>query len=127
LGLDSSDPIPTGISLENAYSKIRAWYVSNSSEHSNPHAQTALPLINALPPANEPTDLEIRAVLAEVVMGKLEWAYHESDGQYKMGAYAHAALDLAGHDFRFTGVEKEALRQSNSPLLPHLSEHILRD
>jgi hypothetical protein len=31
--------------------------------------------------------------LRRVIYRDLEWAYHESDGKYKMGDYAHAAFE----------------------------------
>lgn len=127
MGLDSTDPRPSGISLQDAYEKIRSWYQANASRHTNPHAQAALPFIVALPTADQLTDLEMRTVLTEVVMGKLEWAYHESDGQFKMAAYAHAALDAAGLHFALSPDEKKAIKESTSILLPHFSEHVLRD
>lgn len=125
MGLPNDDPVPTEITLRDAYSKIREWYQGHAGRDSNPHAEASLPLIDALPAADQLSELEIRAVLAEVIMGKLEWGYHQSDGEYKMAAYAHSALDSAGYDFRLTGEEVKGLRESNSSLVPLLSEHIL--
>ena len=126
MGLDSNDPKPTGISLRDAYEKIRSWYQTNAPGNENPHAQRAVPFIHALPPGNQLSDLEIRTVLSEVILGQLEWGYHQSDGQYKMAAYAHAALDAAGLDFALSDDEKKTIKNSDSTLLPHF-EHILRD
>jgi hypothetical protein len=127
MGLDTNDPKPTGIALRDAYDKIRSWYQSNAHTKDSPHAQPANQFIQALPPANQLSDLEIRTVLSEVILGQLEWGYHESDGQYKMAAYAHAALDAAGLHFVLSDNEKKAIKSSNSTLLPHFSEHILRE
>lgn len=61
-------------------------------------------------------------MLAEVIAGKLEWAYHQSDGLYKMGAYAHAALEQANLPLFLSSEEKAALKASK--LYPHLSPHL---
>jgi hypothetical protein len=34
--------------------------------------------------------------LRRVLSRDLEWAYHESDGRFKMAAYAHAAFETVG-------------------------------
>jgi hypothetical protein len=75
-------------------------------------------LIKALPPASALTDLEIRAVLREVVSGNLEWAYHDTDGQCKMSAYAHGALEAAGLNCSLSESEEQELK--GSKLWPHL-------
>ena len=36
--------------------------------------------------------------LRRVLSRDLEWAYHESDGAYKMAAYAFAGLETAGEE-----------------------------
>lgn len=126
MGLDQNDPKPLGIALRDAYEKIRAWHQARIHSEVNPHAQRAAPFIRALGPGDQLSDLEIRTVLSEVILGQLEWAYHESDGEYKMAAYAHAALDAAGLHFTLNDGEKQALKESHSTLLPYFSEHILR-
>lgn len=127
MGLNTTDAKPTGIALRDAYEKIRSWYQTNAPAKDSTHAQAAIQFIEALPPANQLSDLEIRTVLSEVILGQLEWAYHESDGQFKMAAYAHAALDAAGLHFVLSDDEKKAIKASNSTLLPHFSQHILRE
>lgn len=126
MGLDPDDPKPVGITLRDAYEKIRTWYQARVHGEDNPHAQRAAPFIDALPPEDKLTDLEIRTVLSEVILGQLEWAYDESDGEYKMAAYAHAALDAAGLHFTLRDGEKQAIKESQSTLLPYFSKHILR-
>lgn len=58
--------------------------------------QHSVALIDRLHEGSDLTQLELRAVLGEVIYGYLEWAYHENDGDFKMAAYAHAALEQAG-------------------------------
>ena len=53
-------------------------------------------LINHLPNINSISDIEIRVILAEIICGNLEWAYHENDGEFKMAAYAHQSLERYG-------------------------------
>jgi len=75
-------------------------------------------LIRARPPASQLSDLEQRAVLGEVIYGNLEWAYHETDGQYKMAAYAHGALEAAGLSWSIG--ESEGQKLADSGLWPYL-------
>lgn len=136
MGLDSSDLRPTGIALRAAYDAIRAWLQANASHLAShpphdayrdfrPHIEASLPLIEALPPSASLSDIEIRAILLEVIMGKLEWAYHQSDGKFKIAAYAHAALDHAGLSFILTDQEKRALQATGSQLLPLMSRQVV--
>lgn len=140
MGLDPKDPKPTQITIREAYTKIRQWYRNNVPKFLNQpaqeieiagfkivrdfstHAKACLDLVDNLPEQHELSDLEIRAVLAEVIAGKLEWAYHQSDGDYKMAAYAHAALEQAGLPMFLSEAEKGELR--NSRIYPFLSPHL---
>jgi len=125
MGLAPNDPKPAQITIPEAYSKIRAWYQANTARFvGSPPAEASLDLVQNLPDEKELSDLEIRAVLAEVIAGKLEWAYHQSDGAYKMGAYAHAALEQAGLPLFLSETEKPQLKSSQ--LYFYLSPH-LRD
>ena len=124
MGLHRDDPRPSGISLGKAYSAIRDWYQSaihliEARQDDYGHGSAAL--IRALPPASHLSALELRAVFAEVICGYLEWAYHLRDGQFKMGAYAHAALDAAGTSYNLTQEEQAALITSR--LWPFLFIH----
>jgi hypothetical protein len=114
MGLDPKDPKPTQITIREAYTKIRQWYRVNVPKFLDrpakeietgefkivrdfsASAKACFDLVDNLPDQSELSDIEIRAVLVEVISGKLEWAYHQSDGDYKMAAYAHAALEQAG-------------------------------
>jgi hypothetical protein len=123
VGLSSTDPKPTEITLEDAYERIREWYTANvpllkERMKGRPYPKESEELMCALPASGSLTGLEIRAVLGEVIYGYLEWAYHESDGRFKMAAYAHAALEQAGLEIGLSTREKEQIR--SSALWPYL-------
>lgn len=122
MGLDLSDPKPEGISLQNAYIAIRDWYQSNVQQvvsKTDEYSQRSASLIKSLPAVNSISELEIRAVLGEVIYGSLEWAYHKSNGQYKMAAYAYGALEAAGLKYSISDDERKKLKTSK--LWPFLS------
>jgi hypothetical protein len=79
MGLDSQDKKPQGMLLIQAYDNIGQWYLENLPllpkewGHQPELAKKSEALIKALPPASKLTELEIRAVLAEVISGCLEW------------------------------------------------------
>jgi hypothetical protein len=130
MGLDPKDPKPTQITIREAYTKIRQWYRVNVPKFLDrpakeietgefkivrdfsASAKACFDLVDNLPDQSELSDIEIRAVLVEVISGKLEWAYHQSDGDYKMAAYAHAALEQAGIPTFLSEAEKRELRGS---------------
>jgi hypothetical protein len=145
MGLDLTDTVPNDLTLSQAYESIRRWYsqsirllwkqkeisdedvramvllgvydrIRATGEESRTKSEA---LILALAPADQLSELEIRAVLGEVIYGNLEWAYHQSDGQYKMAAYAKGALATAGLDWRLTEEERQQLEASK--LWPFLS------
>lgn len=121
MGLLQTDQKPRGISLDDAYSAIRAWYIANVSKalaRNDEYGRRSAALIRALPPS-APGNLETRAVLGEVIYGNLEWRYHESDGRYKMAAYAHSALETGGHPTGLSDDERQQLQ--SSPLARHFS------
>jgi len=130
MGLDPKDPKSTQITIREAYTKIRQWYRVNVPKFLDrpakeietgefkivrdfsASAKACFDLVDNLPDQSELSDIEIRAVLVEVISGKLEWAYHQSDGDYKMAAYAHAALEQAGLPTFLSEAEKRELRGS---------------
>jgi hypothetical protein len=119
MALYKTDSKPAAISLSDAYTAIRDWYQNHpdparySERHCPPdYARSSARLIKALPPAEGLADVEKIAVLCEVVRGHLEWAYDQSDGRYKMAAYAHAALEALGHSYNLAPAEIELLHQS---------------
>ena len=120
MGLGADDAIPNQISLRNAYSAVRDWYrthVAEVPDWDTAEAARSVLLIKALPESSGLSDLEMRAVLAEVLAGRMEWAYHRSDGAYKMAAYAEA---LADDDGRLV-VEGELAELRRSALAPYLA------
>ena len=127
MGLLSSDRVPAGISVADAYSAIRVWYQNNVARvdaYADDYGRRSSALVRALPATSTLSDVELRAVLREVLGGYLEWGYHESDGKYKMAAYAHAALEMSGIDPSLTPQEIEHLKTSD--LWCHISPHFER-
>jgi hypothetical protein len=121
MALNADDARPIGIDLGSAYSAIRKWYQANMQlveARSDEYARGSAALIRALPPSDELSTLEFRAVFAEVISGYLEWGYHRSDEHFKMGAYAHAALDAAGLSHNLS--EPERVQLGTSRLWPFL-------
>jgi hypothetical protein len=103
MGLNSDDPMPEGITFNDAYAAIRTWYQANvdryaADEHAGAYAAAAKQYVNTLPPATSASEDEMRDCLRRVIAADLEWGYHCSDGSYKMAAYAHAAFEAAGED-----------------------------
>jgi len=124
MGLAPSDPKPAKITIREAYERIRGWYQTNISHVSDidSRAKACLELVERLPEEGNLSDIEIRAVLLEVIAGKLEWAYHLSDGSYKMAAYATAALEQDGIPIFLSEEEQQKLK--NSLLYKYLSLHL---
>lgn len=96
MALDLEDQRPTGLSPQERYTRIRTWYQANVSRFAtqpgdrSKHAKLSAGYVRNLPPPDSASLAQIEAVFKEVQAGRLEWAYHESDGQYKMAAYAGA-------------------------------------
>lgn len=124
MGLSPSDAKPENISIADAYSAIRLWYqnhVTDVERRGDDYGRRSAKLIRNLPPVSQLSDLEQRAVFREVIARLLEWGYHESDGRFKMGAYAHAALETAGWGWRpLSAQENEQLKMSQ--LWPYLGD-----
>ena len=79
--------------------------------------------MNALPSYSSATNLEVRAILVEIRLGLLEWAYHETDGKYKMMGYAYAVLrELGETDFNLSEDERRELRSSR--IWPYLTRRV---
>ena len=115
MGLFPSDPLPQDISVTEAYTEIRNWCRRHASKP--PHLcadywAKSVRLIQSLPPADQLSELEQLAVLKEVFWGLLEWAYHESNGRFKMAAYAQAAYDTIGKN-RFGRLTETELAELN--------------
>ena len=128
MGLSPSDAKPENISIADAYSAIRTWYqnhVSDVVRRDDDYGRRSAQLIRHLLPASQLSDLEQRAVLREVVCALLQWGYDESDGKFKMGAYADAALETAGRPYYLSTQEREQLKTSR--LSPYLSPDSIRE
>ena len=95
------EKVPTGLQLEDYYSKIVQWHHANKNRihekmkpPETPYVRFYFELVNALlsPPSAKPED--IAYVSNEVMTGLMEWAYHESDSQgVKTAAYAQYILN----------------------------------
>jgi len=109
MGLNEHDKIPNYRTPDMAYSMIRKWLKEKlKNSQSIPNIDPAF--ILDIPPVSRATTLEKRAIFVEVISGNLEWAYHESDGDNKMSAYANAGL--RGYNFGFSQDEIELLKKS---------------
>jgi pyruvate/oxaloacetate carboxyltransferase len=129
MSLDPEDPIPSGISPRKAYSAIIKYLKSNRDSflpENNPPRNlmgdiipgASLPefavegmlktvaLIDRLPEERVLREVDIKAVLGAVTSGKLEVAYHRSDGDFKMAAYAQAAMQLLTGE-KYSSLSKE--------------------
>ena len=77
-----------------------------------PYCKISENLIKNFPKASKATSLEMKAVLCEIFCGNLEWGYHESDGEYKMAAYAVASIDPPKQFVLLDDAEKNSLTSS---------------
>jgi hypothetical protein len=131
-------PNPADMSPEDAYTAIREWYQGHTEllekwrgerrewystnlpdfppDMIIDSGETSKHLIEALPPAGRISELEMTAVFREVICGRLEWAFQETDNKYEMGQYARAAL--RNHGLEFSDEELATLR--TSALWPYL-------
>ncbi len=111
------DRIPNKMPLQKVYSVIQNWLQANI-ELVKRYESEYMPLVEALRPADEMRDIEMRAILGEVMWGNLEWAKDASDGQYTLRAYVWAAEKSSSDLLHLSEDEKSELRQSH--LWPHL-------
>ena len=114
MGLSNDDRIPCNISLNDAYTRIKEWYqnnidIANYTKLDSEYRNSSIKLIKNLPELNIISELEMRAILSEIICGKLERGYHKDDGTYKMGAYAHGALESNNLSWQLTEIEKKEL------------------
>ncbi len=109
--------------LRTAYGRIYDWFRRNVSsleeQEESDYKTSSLNLVQHLPPPDQATDLEMRAVLAEVVGGLFECGYSGSDGHHKMFEYAHAATSHYPSKYSLRPEDIEDLRSSH--LWPYLS------
>ena len=118
---DKPDRPHETIGLRDAYEAIRRWYTENVHmlDESDGYARRSAGLIRAMRPASDVSDIEIRAVLGEVIYGNLEWGYTRSDGTRTMADYAKAALSQAGLTYGLSVEDLQSLQASS--LWEHLS------
>jgi len=101
MGLSKDDARPVGMAPRDAYAAIRAWYRANidrlaADPDRGAIAKAAMDYIASMPAPDSATPDQLADACRRVISGNLEFAYHDSDGRYKMAAYAFAALDAAG-------------------------------
>lgn len=130
MSLLPDDPIPTGISPQKAYKAIRDYLQANrqsflpennpprnfmgniipGATHSEQEIQSfneIVGLIDFLPAPDQLRDVDFKAVFKAVTTGRLETAYHRSDGKYKMAAYALEAMKtMTGDHYSSLTVEE---------------------
>ncbi len=93
MALNDEDVRPTELSERERYKKIWTWYRANASRLANrtdDYAKRSADYIRQLPAPDSASAAQIADTFNQVQTGLLEWAYHDSDGQYKMAAYAGA-------------------------------------
>ncbi|HUR32527.1 MAG TPA: hypothetical protein VM032_01950 [Vicinamibacterales bacterium] len=98
MALNEDDPIPHGITSREAYRAIHRWYAANLSQldRNDPYSQRSARYIQLMPKAASASADEMSDAFNQVLTGLLEWAYHQSDGSYKMAAYALAGQAAIG-------------------------------
>lgn len=114
MGLNHDDKIPPVTALE-AYVQIVAWYRSIAAFQRLQRFDDPAPnkaLINALPAPDIVSRVELKAIFREVISGKMEFGYHEHDGQFKMAAYAFAGLKEFDNTYILNDADRRELRRS---------------
>ena len=93
MALNPADARPTGLSERERYNKIWTWYRANASRlasRTDDYAKRSSDCIRELSAPDSASAAQIADTFKHVQTGLLEWGYHESDGHYKMAAYAGA-------------------------------------
>jgi hypothetical protein len=93
MALNPGDVRPTGLSERERYQRIFTWYKANATKlagRNDDYAKRSSDYIRQLADPASASPAQIADTFKHVQTGLLEWAYHESDGQYKMAAYAGA-------------------------------------
>jgi tetratricopeptide (TPR) repeat protein len=100
--------------LLDAYTSVRLWYQANIhrlDERNDEYSDMSRRLILALPDPTAATQLEMRAVMAQVISGGLEWAYAQSDGRSTMSEYAKKSVEPFG-GYSLSDDDRSALQTS---------------
>jgi hypothetical protein len=111
MGLLPEDRIPNAMTPRQALAKIYRLLDANM-EMIRRYVEDVAPSVQVMEHADKMTDLEVRALLGEVIYGRLEYFYHVSDGQYKMAAYVEAAMKSDDELLSFTDEERVELKGS---------------
>jgi len=93
MALNPDDLRPTDLSERERYGRIWTWYRANASRltgRTDDYAKRSADYIQQMPAPDSASAEQIAEVFRHVRTNLLEWAYHESDGHYKMAAYAGA-------------------------------------
>jgi len=101
MGLDSNDSLPKGMDAREAYRKVFHWFKAHKvprkyftrTDETDDYGKKSQKYIDNLPEPEKVTNEQILEVMEEILTSRLEWAYHKSDGKYKMAAYAHVVMD----------------------------------
>jgi hypothetical protein len=114
------------ITIREGFEYIRSWFILHKQDLKNRNLSSAyieksLRLIELIEGNQKLNELEMKAILVEVLSGNLEWAYGESDGKYTMADYAHAALKTLFNGWDFSDKEKSKLQKSS--LANYLSQN----
>ena len=129
MGLDSGADAASDL-IRATYSQLRNWYQANAQtllDSAPPASRRAesivksLPVIDALPPESDLTDLEIRVVFFEVVYGVLAWSYWDKIGDRSVYELVASTLQQAGYPRDIGDANKKAFRESDSKLRPLFS------
>ena len=95
MGLDRDDSRPVSLDERERYRRVWTWYKANASRlairnFTDDYAKKSRDYIGQLAVPDSATADQMADAFRQVRTGLLEWAYHESDGEYKMAAYAGA-------------------------------------
>lgn len=107
--------------LREAYRHIYSFYTTHQhildgAKCTPEYKAAARALIAALPAPEAAEEDDIRAVFEEVIIGNLEWAYHQSDGEMTMSEYVKATV---GGNYNLSAEVAERLSQNPKPFWLH--------
>jgi hypothetical protein len=121
MGLKEGDleKVPDNFSIKECYEGIYKWHMSYGLERilkrneirrfdeKDILAYRKLMLALAQFPPDKASQEDMDFIFGEVIMGLMEWSYHEEDEfGIKMGAYAHFALNKKYGNLQKQGLEK---------------------
>jgi hypothetical protein len=95
------DPIRFTLTSKEAYARILAWHKKNSSKIGNRGSENYrrdyFAYLNSVPDAEEASSSDMKRMSHEVLMGLLEWAFHERDETgVELNQYARVIKDELG-------------------------------